>query len=96
MKPLSDSQPAPKRERSQALMDERVRQAFGRLPLLEAFSFDPQLEIADIELRAWPGTRWGDDVYAEVGDEISALLADLESAQAADLLRGRTFARTLH
>jgi hypothetical protein len=88
MTPLPDSQ--------SALMDERVREAFRRLPLLEAFSFDQQLEIADIELHAWPGSPWGEDVYGEIGDEMSALLADLEEAQAVDLLRGRTFARALH
>ena len=95
MKTLPHSRPTARRERSQALLDERVREAFGRLPLLLAFSFDHQLEIADIEVRMWPGCHWGNDVYREIGAEISALVADLRDAQAVELLRGRTFARWL-
>jgi hypothetical protein len=75
--------------------DERVRETFRRQPLLEAFSFDETLELADIEVRRWPGVHWGVDVYQEIGEEISALLSDLQQAEVAELLRGRTFARTL-
>ena len=76
-------------------LDERVREAFRRLPLLMAISFDQALEIADIEVESWPGVKWHDDVYGEIDEEISALLADLRQAEATELLRGRTFARTL-
>jgi hypothetical protein len=84
MKPLPHSRPAA-----------RVREAFRRQPLLLAFSFDHQLEIAEIQVDTWPGCRWGNEVYGEIGEEICALVADLENAQAVELLRGRTFARWL-
>jgi hypothetical protein len=77
------------------LMEARVRETFARLPLLEGFTFDQQLEIADIELRSCPGCHWGDEVYGDVGEEIAALVSDLQYAESAELLRGRTFARTL-
>jgi len=40
--------------------------------------------------------EWGDELYEEVDAEIAALVSDLEENEASDLLRGRTFARTLH
>ena len=85
MKPLLDDR----------LMEQRVRETFERLPLLEGFTFDQQLEIADIELRSCPGCYWGDEVYGDVGEEIAALVSDLQHAHTAELLRGRTFARIL-
>jgi hypothetical protein len=85
MKPRLDSR----------LMEERVRETFQRLPLLEGFTFDQQLELADIELRSCPGCYWGDEVYGDIGEEIAALVSDLQHTQIAELLRGRTFARIL-
>jgi len=81
---------------SQGLIDERVRQAFARLPHLLAFSFDADLDIADVEVSPCAGCEWGDELYEEVDAEIAALVSDLEENEASDLLRGRTFARTLH
>ena len=78
------------------MVDERVREVFRRLPLLLGFSLEQDLSIADIEMQVCPGCDWGDDVYGEVDAELSALLAELEQDDAAELLRGRTFARTLH
>ena len=81
---------------SQGLIDERVRQAFTRLPYLLAFSFDADLGIADVEVSPCAGGEWGDALYQAVDAEITALVSDLEDNEASDLLRGRTFARTLH
>ena len=81
---------------SQGLIDARVRQAFKRLPHLLAFSFDADLGIADVEVSPCAGCEWGDELYEAVDAEIAALVSDLEDDEASDLLRGRTFARTLH
>lgn len=78
------------------VIDNRIQDLFERLPLLVAFSLDEDLATADVELRGWPGYKWGDDVYREINDEIWALVADAEEEGAYELLRGRTFARTLH
>ena len=81
---------------SQGLIDARVRQAFTRLPYLLGFSFDADLGIADVEVSPCAGCEWGDELYEAVDAEIAALVSDLENDEASDLLRGRTFARTLH
>jgi hypothetical protein len=64
------------------LIDTRIHDLFERLPLLVAFG--------------WRGFKWGDEVYREINDEIWALVCDAEDEGANELLRGRTFARTLH
>jgi hypothetical protein len=81
---------------SPGLIDKRVRQVFRRLPTLLAFSFDADLGIADVEVSPCAGCEWGDELYEAVDAELAALVSDLEADAASDLLRGRTFARTLH
>jgi hypothetical protein len=83
-------------EPSPELIDQRVREAFARLPLLLGVTFEQDLSLADVELQPCPGCDWSDDVYSEVDAEISELLAEMKHAGASELLRGRTFARTLH
>jgi len=72
-----------------------VREAFARLPLLLGVTFDQDLSLADVEVQPCPGCDWSDEVYIDVDAEISALVAELKHAGASELLRGRTFARTL-
>ena len=72
-----------------------MREAFARLPLLLAVTFDQDLSLADVEVQPCPGCQWNDEVYIDVDVEISALLDELKRAGASELLRGRTFARTL-
>jgi hypothetical protein len=64
-------------------------------PLL-GFSLDPDLSLANVEVPMGPGCNWGADVYAELDDGIAGLVAEVEDYGAAALLRGRTFARSLH
>ena len=77
------------------MIESRLRQAFARLPLLLGVTFDQDLSLADVEIEPCPGCDWSDDVYGEVDAEISELIAELKHAGASELLRGRTFARTL-
>jgi hypothetical protein len=95
MKPLPHHPQTTPPERSQALMHARIREVFQRLPLLLGFSLDHDLSVADIELRTWPGYEWSEEAYREIESEISALLAHVDD-EVNELLRGRTFARTLH
>ncbi len=78
------------------MIERRVRQAFARLPLLLGVTFDQDLSLADVEVQPCPGCEWSDEVYSDVDAEVSALIADLKREGASELLRGRTFARTLH
>jgi hypothetical protein len=98
MKALSTRTEAVRRERSQAMIEARVLELFQRIPVLLGFSIQEDLSIAGIELHGWPGYEWGKDFYDGVSDEISSALVSLtdEREDAAELLRGRTFARTFH
>jgi hypothetical protein len=78
------------------LIDLRVREAFARVPLLLAVTFDKDLSLADVEVQPCPGCDWSDDIYSEVDAEISELIAEIKHAGLSEQLRGRTFARTLH
>ncbi|HKQ29454.1 MAG TPA: hypothetical protein VJT77_12700 [Burkholderiales bacterium] len=79
------------------VIETRMHELFQRLPLLLGFSIQDDLSIAGVEVHSWPGLAWGDDFYDELYDQISATLADVvnEREDLADLLRGRTLARTL-
>jgi hypothetical protein len=95
MKPL----PSAARKRppalSRSLIESRVRETFARVPLLLGVTFDEDLSLADVEVQPCPGCEWSDQVYSEVDAEISELIAAVQRAGATELLRGRTFARTL-
>jgi hypothetical protein len=80
---------------SPTLIEQRVREAFARLPLLLGVTFDRDLSLADVAMQPCPGSDWSDDVYSDIDDEISALVAEVDLAGGRELLRGRTFARTL-
>jgi hypothetical protein len=95
MKPLPSRATTSRPEPSPGLIEQRVREAFARLPLLLGVTFDQDLSLADVELQPCPGCDWNDEVYVDVDTEISALIAEVERAGGSELLRGRTFARTL-
>lgn len=80
---------------TRSLVEQRVDEMFRRLPLLLGFSLDEDLSLADLEVDGWPGERYGDGVYAQIDDEIAELISELDDAGAAELLRSRTFARSL-
>jgi len=65
---------------------------FNRYPRLSGFSIDATLCVSDVALDCV------DLPTRAVGAEISRMLVELvdENPDAAELLRGRTFVRTLH
>lgn len=81
-------------ERLQADLAARVQGLFGRCPALCGFSLDGELFVADLACHPpLDGQR-----AAMVADEIAHALSELvdEEPEAAELIRGRTFARSLH
>jgi len=98
MKALSSNTQDIRGQRSQAMIEARVLELFRRIPPLLGFSVQEDLSIAGIELHAWPGYEWDKEFYDGVSDEISTALVGLadERDDAAELMRGRTFARTFH
>lgn len=79
--------------RNRQIFDERMATLFERLPMLSGFWVHEDLSTTEVSLDTWPG--W--DPSAEVAEEIGRELEDLldERPDAAELLRGRTFARSL-
>jgi hypothetical protein len=76
-------------------IDTTVNEIFAAWPELYGFSvgqFQGELCLADVAMDTW---AVGSD---ELASRIAIALAELidEEPQAAELLRGRTFARTLH
>ena len=83
-----------RRSRAEAIVEEHVHALFRRLPMLSGFSLRHDLEFADVVVHSWPGYT----ASAEFYQELVQALADLaeERPDAVELLRGRTFARSLH
>jgi hypothetical protein len=88
---------AQERSRAEALIAVRTRDLFDRMPPLLGFSFDEELAACEVELQRWPGHTWSRDIYDEVRVLITDFAIELaaEDPQGEELLRGRTFARTL-
>lgn len=80
--------------RAEAAIAACIAALFERLPMLCGFSVSDDLQVADIAVDTWPGYTAGKDFYDEFLAGLSALTE--ERPDAVDLLRGRTFARTLH
>ncbi|HKC53521.1 MAG TPA: hypothetical protein VKC33_02605 [Burkholderiales bacterium] len=93
MKISQNRQQEIRRERVGAVIEGRIGALFRRVPELSGFSIQWDLQPAEVAVYSWPGYVAGEDLYTE----IVTTLADLveERAEAAELLRGRTFARQL-
>ena len=83
---------------TQALLEARARELFDRMPPVLGFSFDEDLAAVELELERWPGHAWSAEVYDEIRTLIRDFAVELaaEDPHGEDLLRGRTFARSLH
>lgn len=84
-------------ERTERLAEFRARIAvvFERLPMLTGFYVTEDLRLTEVTVDGWTGSANA----AELKDAIVTALEDLvadDTADTAELLRGRTFARALH
>jgi hypothetical protein len=79
--------------RAQQILDERMAALFQRFPMMSGFCVNQDLSIAEVSLDTWPG--W--DPSLKVAEEVGRVLQDLvdERPDAAERLRGRTFARSI-
>ena len=77
-------------------VDARVREVFQQLPFLIGFSLDRELCLCDIEVDTLPGCPWSDRTYGEIGGKLADVIGCIIEDGAADELRERTFARSLH
>ena len=94
MKPSLDILDRAGRERTEAFVAARMGALFEKLPPVCGFSVSQDLAVVDLVWHAWPGYTPSAQLYLDVAEAIGELLDERPSA--AELLRGRTFARTLH
>ena len=78
-------------------LEERLQSLFARCPELSGFAVrgdDQELFVSDVGI----SPRLSAEQYGEIFQDIAATLCELldEQPEAGALLRGRTFARTLH
>ena len=94
---------------AEANLARRMDALFSRCPMLTGFSvqeaaplgedrnaeaLERGLCIADLSVECWPGLAATDGLYKEIAETVAELL--YERPETYELLRGRTFARTLH
>lgn len=87
----------------------RVEALFSRCPMLAGFSvqessgmgrdrragaLERELCVADVAVQTWPELGASQTLYEEIAQMLLELLE--ERPESYELLRGRTFARTLH
>jgi hypothetical protein len=99
MKPSEQRLSEARRQHIEAIVARHVRELFKRLPMLSGFWLRPDLE-AEVSVFTPPGCSAGRTLYEEVSlyEEVMQSLGALaeERPEAVQLMRGRTFARTLH
>jgi hypothetical protein len=82
-----------RRERVEAVIDGRIGALFRRIPMLCGFALRADLQPAEVAVHSWPGYVAGEELYGDIVATLADLIA--ERPDAAERLRGRTFARQL-
>jgi hypothetical protein len=82
------------RKRTEEIVESHLAALFGRFPMLCGFALRHDLEVTEVTVHDWPGCIPGEDLYRELLQELADLAE--ERPDAALLMRGRTFARTVH
>ena len=83
-----------RREHTEAIIARHLQQLFQRLPMLSGFWLQPDMDVAELSIFAWPGYVAGSELYDEVMQSLVGLAE--ERPEAMQLMRGRTFARAVH
>jgi hypothetical protein len=79
--------------KTEAIVQSRVSALFRRMPLLAGFHVTDDMALVEIEFDRMPGFNPTEELYEEIAGAL--LEAVEERAEALQLLRNRTFARTL-
>jgi hypothetical protein len=89
------------RDRLQQNQDQRVREIFEsriaalfeQIPMLSGFYVEADLSVAELTVNSWPGWSASPELREDIADFVRDM-AD-ERPDVAEMLRGRTFARSL-
>ncbi len=83
--------------KTQIQLEEQLQSLFARCPELAGFSVRGEAEelfVSDVGISPRLSAEQYGEIYQEIANTLSVLLD--EQPEAGELLRGRTFARTLH
>ena len=94
MKPSEQGLSEARRDHTEAIVARHMHELFKRLPMLSGFWLRPDLEVAELSVFTWPGYTAGRDLYEAVMQSLDEFAEELP--EAVQLMRGRTFARTVH
>ena len=94
MKPSEQCLSEARRQHTEAIVARHLSELFQRLPMLAGFCLRPDLELDELSVSTWPGYTPGRELYEEVMRSLVELAE--ERPEAVQLMRGRTFARTVH
>jgi hypothetical protein len=83
-----------RRQHTEAIVAQHVRQLFQRLPRLSGFWLRSDLKVAELSVFPWPSYITDRHLYEEVTQSLVDLAEELP--EAVQLMRGRTFVRAVH
>jgi len=82
-------------QHTEAIITRHVHELFKRLPMLAGFWLRPDLKVgAELSVFDWSGFAAGRDLCERVMQSLVELAET--RPEAVELMRGRTFARTVH
>jgi hypothetical protein len=93
MNQSEQSQSDARRRYNETVVARHLQRLFRRLPMLSGFWLEPNLEVAEVVIASADCTVV-DALYGQVMEALLELAA--ECPEAVQLMRGRTFARTVH
>lgn len=80
-------------QRTRKIFEARIAKLFDELPMLTGFFVEADLDVVELSVYTWPG--WS--VSSVLREDIGHFLLNMveERPEVAELLRGRTFARSI-
>lgn len=80
-------------QRTKEMFEARIAALFDELPMLTGFFVEADLGVVELSIYTWPG--WS--ASSVLREDIARFLLDMveERPELTELLRGRTFARSL-
>ena len=93
MNQSEQSQSEARRRYNETIVARHLQQLFRRFPMLSGFWLDPNLEVAEVVIASTDCIAV-DALHNQVMEALLQIAA--ECPEAVQLMRGRTFARTVH
>lgn len=94
MKPaLEKKERQVRHQRIEAAVGGRMAALFDSIPELCGFSIGADLQPREVAVHGWPGLIASEALYRDIIETVTDLVE--ERAEAAEVLRGRTFARAI-